>query len=583
MPAAFTDRDAQMLRDHLHALAQVEFFTIPLYLTAVYSLTDAAESYSPDGGQTYPLSDLQQKTLSVAVQEMYHLQGAFNLASAFDVVPQIRGEYRTFMAGEVLTVPHLEPGGEALRTMLGNLPSVIDAMIAVEKPDEDGGDFPPPNREVEYPSIGDLYHATLVLLEGYLATHSQVPHSHDPHFMPGHHQVAYPTFQSRYQYNAIDQRTDVTAVANAIADQGEGREVMPEDSQFFRSGAAAAEACGATGDEVECAVLPEFQPKAGTRFAQYDGVTHFCRFLDIQKTLLGADWPNRVGGPVFYEADGHRSPDLPDWARTMTFEQVQDATNTLWSYLVDLMVRGFQDGTLGPNSGGQVSFSSVMTGFKYAIPLIWQFGHCPSWVYRRGVTVEEAQQAMDTIDPLCLFHWDEVTAQVRADHPDQKNACQGLNQCKGLGWGGLGTQSGDGACATADFHTCQGGNSCSHQGGCGFLSTDPKNPDDYLPCSEQWIPGANTGASTGGCQTPIGTLQVFDRAYTDPSKIPPPLADCQKIPQLTAHNVWDEARNLLAQRLGTTVGQLPTPKTERTRDIDYDGTKRREAVAPTSR
>ena len=24
------------------------------------------------------------------------------------------------------------------------------------------------------------------------------------------------------------------------------------------------------------------------------------------------------------------------------------------------------------------------------------------------------------------------TAQVRADHPDQKNACQGLNQCKGL-------------------------------------------------------------------------------------------------------------------------------------------------------
>jgi hypothetical protein len=46
-------------------------------------------------------------------------------------------------------------------------------------------------------------------------------------------------------------------------------------------------------------------------------------------------------------------------------------------------------------------------------------------------------------------------------------------------------------------------------------------------------------------------------------------------------NVWDHARTLFSQREG--MPNLPTPISGTIGDINYDGTPRRESIAPTSK
>jgi hypothetical protein len=539
----FTANDVKLLKKHLQAIVEVEFFTVPFYLTAVYSFTSAALNYSPDGGKTHPLYDLQQQTLSVAVQEMYHLQLACNLANAFDVKPEIPP--LTLPAGQVIKIPHLEEKSQPLTSQLGNLPAVIAAMVAVETPDP-GHTFPPPNSAVVYPSISDLYHATLTLLNKYYLAFNLKALEQDPHFIPNNKQVAYVGFNTDYRHNAIASRTDVIQAANAITDQGEGNLLAKEIGGPFRSG---------ENDNV----LPEYQPTPDNRFFKYDGVTHFKRFEDIQTALKA--WSKF--DQVFYEANGKLSLDLPPWAEQLGYEKLQQDLNLIWSYLVDTLQSGFQDGQLQQPNYPDISvpgFNEAMLTFKYLLPLLWQWGQCPSFVYQAGVTPLQLQPILDEVDPLCLFHWDQQTRDLRTQ--EQKagqafNACQGLNECAGKGWGGIATQKGDGACATADFHTCGGGNSCKYQGGCGF----------------QTNPGENSASGNGGCQTPIATQQVFAKDAT-----PPPLPP--------ERNVWKQARTLFQER--ERLAKLPDPLSKSVKQADgaiinYDGNARREAIQATSK
>lgn len=582
----FSAKDADLLKAHLQALVQVEFLTIPLYLTAVYSFTQDALNYSPDNGATMPLYSAQQEILSVAIQEMLHLQLASNLCNSFGVTPSI--PQLTAMAGTQIVVPHLEPtSGQALVTTIGNLPDVMEALIAIEKPAT--GTFPPPNQAVVYASIADLYHATLVLLSQYAHAYANVDASDDPHFIPNNNQVGYGTFPSTYPgIPLIQQRTDVYTVANAITDQGEGGLVASSAGPLFTS---VANSNVATSDEV----LPQFQPAQGTRFARWGALSHYTRFVDVNNLISATQFKTATqefvlpdGHPIFYTPHGMPSPDLPSWAPSV--EVLQASAATMWSYAIDLLQANFANGKLTPNSGQASSttevtpgFNDAMLSFKYITPMIWQYGQVINYQYAAGTTGSQAQQAMDAADPLSLFHWDTTTALLRAKWAStgvELNACQGLNACAGRGWGGIASAAGNGACATADLHTCGGGNDCSAQGGCGFLSTDPTStasPPPNLPAADQWIPRDNVGKNTGGCQTPIGTRQVFDRTAG------PTIAasgwspsDQATLTALIGTSVWDRARTLFAQKQPTP--NLPTPLST----ASYNGDLRRAAIAPTS-
>ena len=456
MSESFTEANAHLLRRHLQAVVEVELFTIPIYLTAVYSFTDAALQGPAS------LRQVQQEALSVAVQEMYHLQCVCNVLNAFDVRPDIPKV--TMPAGTDLPVPHLLHDGRAVTTRLGNMPEAIASMVEIEAPDPDPH-FPSPNHDVEYPSISDLYGAMLQLLGDYFDAFHSVAANLDPHFDPSHKQVAILGFENVYNYISVDTRPDVANLVNAITDQGEGRIVASPAGH--EGGPDLGDVLGALFQRGGDGVRPDFQPAPGSRFAAFGALTHYQRFEEIKAKISAA------GEDAFYR-EGTPSGDLPQWARDAGLDapQLEKATTVLWSYVIDVLQRAVAKGQYPPHDmePGAPSFADAMFSFRYTLPLIWQLGKCPSFTYQPGVTAADVQDVMDAIDPLCLFHWDVVTARLRAG--DQfHNACQGLNQCNGTGWGGLATTKGDGACATADFHTCGGNNSGGREGGCGFLVT----------------------------------------------------------------------------------------------------------------
>jgi len=539
----FKQSDADLLDAHLQALMQVELFTIPFYLTAASSIsTSAAE------GST-ALQSLQQEVVSVAVQEMYHLQQASNLCNAFSVDPAL--EPLSLPAGQEILVPHLDPNNMKFYVKMGNLPDVIAGMIQVEEPDPDPGPVTP-NKDVTYRSIADLYAATLELLSEYFTVYGKLPAALDPYFDPGRQQIGYGAFPTRFNYNQILTRVDALHSINAITDQGEGNLVAPENLGLLY---------GTDGK-----VREEYQGLESDRFVKWDVYTHFWRFNDVNAQLA------KLPSGSFYTGDGTKSPDLPSWAPPLA--TLQSAMTTIWSFLFDQLAEGLKTGNLPPTNPDPSlpGFNNTMIAFKYLIPMVWQYGVVPSFNYTAGVTGQQAQDAMDQVDPYCLFHWDAKSAGIRAANPDKLNACQGLNLCAGLGWGGVATAAANGACALADTHTCVGSNTCSLQGGCGYFSSNSKG---LLPPEEQWIPGANTGAETGGCQTPISPRQVF-HDYPD-SKFPEGWEDLKP---LRNTGVWDRARSLMAMKLN--VSSLPTPLSGSSNSVDYDGTKRRAAVTPSS-
>lgn len=568
--------EASLLRQHLKAIVEVELLTIPLYLTATYSFTERALKYSPDGGKSRPLFDIQQSMLSVAVQEMYHLQLACNLCNAFDVTPDL--PTLSLKAGEAIAVPHLQPDHKTLQLALGNARDLLPALIAIEQASDEA--LPEPNKAVVYPSIAALYHATVVLLNTYMRAFQHVEASEDPHFTPRNKQVVHATFASTYKHNRISKRTDVAHAINAITDQGEGKTVAARVGGLFQSAGPSQ-------------VLPEYQPKEGSRFARFGDRSHFQRFVEARSKLDEADWEKTLGGALFYENTAQISPDRPAWVADYT--TLQDGFAKLWSYLLDTMRQGFGDGSLGrARADDQPDFGSVMLSFKYVTPMLWQSGHTPSYDYRPGVSGKSVQEAMDAVDRLCLFHWDRRTAEMRktwnADGVDL-NACQGLNDCAGKGWGGIATERGNGACATADPHTCGANNECKSSGGCGFLvavSGEACNQfhGQLLPPSDEWNPGHNACHQQGGCQVPISPDQVFNRlaegaienqeeglGWTSEAK--------KEMKDRVGKNVWDRARALLTER--TAGAALPSPSAKIVEGIEYDGTKRRSAIMPTSR
>jgi hypothetical protein len=163
-------------------------------------------------------------------------------------------------------------------------------MIEVETPDESGQPVTP-NPEVTYPSIGDLYSATLQLLSSWWATFKDVPAGLDPHFTPNNRQIGFGAFPSRFNYNQIAQRTDVMQSINAITDQGEGNTVAPANAAYkFQRG-------------VDGNVLPPYQGTQSDRFYQQDLYTHFHRFVEIKDNL--GDDPQAA----YYQANGDVAPE----------------------------------------------------------------------------------------------------------------------------------------------------------------------------------------------------------------------------------------------------------------------------------
>jgi Ferritin-like len=146
--------DIKALREHLQHAVDLEFWTIPFYMSAMYSVTSRS-------------SAAFQLVQAVVHQEMLHLQCAANIANAFGLSP-------TFDAPVYLgkAIPHLnftldkpdptlDPQFQPYSAEIGPLDRArINAMCLVEYPDWKSANKPDlcPNM-TDYANIGEFYRA----------------------------------------------------------------------------------------------------------------------------------------------------------------------------------------------------------------------------------------------------------------------------------------------------------------------------------------------------------------------------------------------------------------------------------------
>lgn len=153
-PAHWTRDD---LHQHLQHAMDVEFWTIPLYLTALYSIKGLRELKPSD----YP--DAAKLVQSVAIQEMLHLELICNVSSALGHAPRFHPpRYR-----EAHRIPFIHPRQEALPKNLHGYKCELGALDENRLKLFCAIELPHPPREIRweeeasYDSIAMMYSALM--------------------------------------------------------------------------------------------------------------------------------------------------------------------------------------------------------------------------------------------------------------------------------------------------------------------------------------------------------------------------------------------------------------------------------------
>lgn len=220
------------LREHLQFAIQLEYWTVPFYMSAMYSIKD-------------PTSDVYKLVQSVVYQEMLHIQLACNAANAFGA--EIDLEHAFIQPAYVgRTVPHLQfTAGEVGRDPLDPSMSFepysaeigpldeprINAMCLIEYPEQDVDEPPELKQDIsEYSTIGEFYRAVL-----FGAT------QHVEAIRPNHNQIdIFQNFYRGFPGQAVDSAgvdglEQVILLIRAITDQGEGVRRSPIVPTEFRN------------------------------------------------------------------------------------------------------------------------------------------------------------------------------------------------------------------------------------------------------------------------------------------------------------------------------------------------------------
>lgn len=127
---------------------QVEFTTIPAYLTALYSMSET-DNFA------------YQALRSVAMEEMFHVNQAANILVALGGKPRFTGKHAP---NYPCHLPHANPETTPLVGLCRATPQVFGSMFAaIETPAEAGA---PPQGD-NYDTIGQLYEALTVAVAAY--------------------------------------------------------------------------------------------------------------------------------------------------------------------------------------------------------------------------------------------------------------------------------------------------------------------------------------------------------------------------------------------------------------------------------
>ena len=152
MKLTLDDWNLEHLKVHLQGAVDLEFWTIPFYMSSMYSIKDkSAESY--------------QLIRTIVNQEMLHLQCAANIANSYGLSPTIDAPVY-----EGTTIPHIDFSLDDPAVIEQYLPYTaeigpldlehINAMCLIEIPDYETHENVPLHSTIEeYGSIGAFYEA----------------------------------------------------------------------------------------------------------------------------------------------------------------------------------------------------------------------------------------------------------------------------------------------------------------------------------------------------------------------------------------------------------------------------------------
>jgi len=293
--------DLGHLNTHLQAAADLEAWTIPYYLSTMFSVVDDA-------------SEAVQLIKSVANQEMLHLQLVGNIANAYGYSPTITPD---IFAYQGTTVPHLDfsldPGNPTEKfspysAEIGPLDEQrINAMCLIEYPEWDTGGHPDYRDKVsEYGSIGEFYDA-LEYGALQLATHIRGGINQLDIFSD-----FYPKLPMTVRSSGVAGFAEVALLMSVIRDQGEAAKAADEIAAPFRN------------------TLDDPDPSA----------SHYQKFLAIRNAEPPVTYP--VRDPATYTSDDHKI------LKTLT-DDFTRFTGVITDLLAGRNPAGFDDlmGTIG--------------------------------------------------------------------------------------------------------------------------------------------------------------------------------------------------------------------------------------------
>ena len=508
--------DKQNLLRTAQSAAEVELFTIPLYMTALYSIQgtypspadsqDLWPGRNANPNDTSPSQIAFNLIYSVFIQEMFHLQLAGNLLSAMGaeyclaqamLPPKYDNPHVIPCVGDLRVIP----GYEDVTVALGPLDlDRIKLFLAIETPDwdaapiQDAPTVPYPTGFWEKVDSGAAGFGTIGHLYNCYKEYMNIEYDDGESLFEKVYKEAHASDSKCLQLNVFEYTTtskgkteetseyEITVtlegewkpgkngtmetamtMIDAIVEQGEGTSQTKSDVVPTRY----------VPSEKAMAKSPNSSSNAAAVRWLFDQHSHYSRFEEVGRDLdqieTWPDWWAARGG--FYAWTGEDLLVAPliasDTERAFatqranalnevsTAGQLNEALNQSFTSLMLAITASWNDGATFP--------FPAMAALGTRVSAIWAANGVPQFLESKSSPVPKGSG----------------------------HACQGMDP----------EQAAENSCNLGDIHTCQASNSCEYQGGCGWPKHDAPTTNGYADI--------NGCQGQGGCGAPIPVAQTM--------------------------------------------------------------------------
>lgn len=331
------------LYTNLQAAVDVELWTIPLYLTALYSI----KNLNSNDQSAYPLA--AKLIESVVIEEMLHLQLACNLCNALGYSPKINFPVYDAAEGIPFIKAMIPDKYKGFTVQLGGLnTNQLKLFCAIELPEP--ASQPDWSSQTRYNSIGELYQALQIAIN-HLWTELYVGEANNTC-----QQANFSDYLAKFNLHpsdgfsqTINSLPQAISAIHAIVDQGEGSNATHEIPDPYQPPAEPSNPSGYDPSD--------FDPAD----------SHFKKFNNVLDELLLDEQ-----APLTYALIFH--PNKEQLARQA---QSTLALHQAFKKFMHILQEGFT--VPQPKQQLPANFYGAMFNLQNLITAVWQSGAVPSF------------------------------------------------------------------------------------------------------------------------------------------------------------------------------------------------------------